>query len=271
MTEYENPQAYWEKRLANHFDLEGAGFGSLGPNYNAIMYEARRRTLLQTIRVCGTQLKGQHVLEVGCGSGFYTELCQHEGVASYTGIDITEISVQNLSSSYPEFHFVRADISDDAVPINDQFDIVLVADVLFHIVDANRFRNAIEHISHLIKPKGYLILSDLLTIATVQTASHVRFRSLEEYKSILADNDITLKHVEPIFAVLQPPIRVHGTSLLWNLYALIWLYGGMRMAHWRWFDRLIPRILNKLDQSFFLPRANVRTPNNKWLVGVKDK
>jgi SAM-dependent methyltransferase len=196
-------------------------------------------------------------------------VCQQQKVASYTGVDITAISIQNLTLRYPEFRFTQADVSDGLFALRDHFDIVLAADVLFHIVDDDRFQKAITNLSQCLRPGGYIILSDVLPACTVQTTSHCRWRSLAEYRSILIEHRLAIQHVEPIFAMLQPPVQVPGNSLLWEIYALIWSYGLLRVAQQSWFDCFVPRLLGCLDERFFLARSGVSTPNSKWLVAVK--
>jgi 2-polyprenyl-3-methyl-5-hydroxy-6-metoxy-1,4-benzoquinol methylase len=269
MNIYSNPSAYWEARLTKHFDLVGVGHAVLGPYYNQRMYVVRLRALERVLAASGIYLSGQDVLEIGCGIGFYTQVCRQQRVASYTGVDITRVSVQNLAHRYPEFCFIQADVGDPGFAIREQFDVILAADVLFHIVDDNRFQSAIANLSNSLRPGAHLILSDVLSFRTAQTDPHCRLHSLNTYQEILAQHGLTVRQIEPIFAVLQPPVAMPGTAPLWRIYALLWRYGFGRLAHWRWFDRIVPALLDKLDERFFLPRAGTGTPNSKWLVAVK--
>jgi SAM-dependent methyltransferase len=269
MNVYSNPSAFWESRLTEYFDLTGVGHTGLGPSYNRRMYMVRLRTLERALRAAGCRLNAQRVLEIGCGTGFYTEFFRQRQVASYTGVDITAVSVQTLARRYPDFCFLQADVGDRVFPVNDGFDVIVVADVLFHIVDDSRFQRAITNLSDRLQPGGYLILSDILSAHTVQPAPHFRSRSLAVYEELLAQNQLTVRHIEPIFAVMQPPVSMHGIPWRWQTYALIWRYGLMRMARWGWFDRTVPAVLEDLDERFFLRRAGVGTPNSKWLMAVK--
>jgi SAM-dependent methyltransferase len=266
---YANPSTYWEERLRNHFDLTGVGYGALGPSYNQTMYEVRLRTLDRALHITGGPITGQHVLEIGCGVGFYTEMCRRQAVASYTGVDITAVSVQTLSHKYPEYVFLQADIGDSAFPVRDQFDVILIADVLFHIVDDARFQNAIANLAGCLRPAGRLILSDVLSVNTRLLASHFQSRALSDYEQSFGRQGLAVRHIEPIFALLQPPASIPGTSSLWRFYAALWRYGLMRIARWRWFDRGVPPVLKQLDERFFLKRAGVGTPNSKWVVAMK--
>ena len=96
MKGYANPARYWEERLHKQFDLVGVGYNGLGPHYNAIMYEERLVALDHALATLGQSLRGKRVLEVGCGSGFYTAHCQRVGVSDYIGVDLTSVSVRTL-------------------------------------------------------------------------------------------------------------------------------------------------------------------------------
>ncbi len=105
--EYANPAAYWETRLTARFDLTGAGCGMLGPRYNAYLYQARLRALERALNKIGCSFQGQRILEVGCGTGFYTAYCAQQEVVDYVGIDITSISVHRLAQQYPQLPFSK--------------------------------------------------------------------------------------------------------------------------------------------------------------------
>ncbi len=266
---YKNPWAYWEHRLSGRFDLQGAGHVGLGQMHNRRLYAARVRALKRVLKRSGRVLAGQRVLEVGCGTGFYTELCRAEAVASYTGIDLTPVSVRTLTARYPGFRFIQADVSDAAFPLDDMFDIALVADVLFHIVDDNRFRTAIANISGCLAPGGHFIASDLLPPFTVQTAAHCRFRSMQEYRTQFATCGLQLQDIEPIFGVLHPPILGPHSSVRWRLCALAWRFLGLPFAQRTWFDHLVPNLLSIIDERLVLPKATGATPNIKWVIAKK--
>lgn len=257
---------YWEKRLRQHFDLIGAGHAGLGLHYNACLYKARLEALEKGLASIQRTLQGARVLEVGCGTGFYTEYCFRQAVRKYVGMDITSVSVETLRERYPEFHFIQADITKET--IEEDFDVVLAADVLFHIVDDAAFERAVQNLCSVLSPNGLLIISDVFPKFTVQVAPHVRLRSLDEYNRLLNENHIRLVLIEPIFAVLQPPPFVPHTSWFWKGYALL-RRGGVRLARFSIVDRLLPTVLAWLDKRLFLPLWGQGAPNNKWLLAIK--
>jgi len=261
-------EEYWEARLAARFDLTGAGYAALGLRHNVRMYHARMRALERALAVANYSLRGARVLEVGCGTGFYTHHCSQQGVSSYVGVDIAAISVETLRRRYPQFTFLRADVTDETVGLKAVFDIVLVADVVFHIVDDERFRVAMQNICRCVGPNGLLILSDVFPSCTVQIAPHCRHRSFHEYKEIIALHGMCIGHIEPIFAILQPPPMIPDASAPWRAYSWLWRY-GWRLARGPLADLLLPRMLGWLDEHILLPRLGLGAPNSKWLSAVR--
>ena len=58
-----------------------------------------------------TGLNNRRVLDIGCGTGFWTDYYVSRG-AHYTGLDIAQVSVDKLQARYPEQRFARADVSE---------------------------------------------------------------------------------------------------------------------------------------------------------------
>ena len=266
MTKYK-PSTMWQERLNRRFDLIGVGHASLSAAYNAKLYAVRLEKLCQLLDEGQFDLAHKAVLEIGCGTGFYTAWFAEQPVGCYTGIDITKVSIAHLATRFPDFEFITADISNYA-PTVAQYDCVFIADVLFHIVNEHNFRRAFAHICQALKPNGVLILSDLLAEYDVQTAHHVRFRSLRTYQSLLELQGVKIQQVRPIFGLLHPPVLVNDVSLGWQMATIIWMYGLLRFGRQRWFAPLLGSLFARLDQHLLhSPSANI--PNLKWLLATK--
>ena len=86
--------------------------------------------------VASTGLADARLLEVGCGSGYYSEVFAdlvHGGVR-YTGIDYSEAMIARARASYPSTSFEVADATRLPYPDN-AFDIVFNGVSLMHILD----------------------------------------------------------------------------------------------------------------------------------------
>jgi SAM-dependent methyltransferase len=86
--------------------------------------------------VAATGIAKPSLLEVGCGSGYYSEVFADlvPGGVSYTGIDYSEAMIARARSNYPSVAFEVADATRLPYPDN-AFDIVFNGVSLMHIID----------------------------------------------------------------------------------------------------------------------------------------
>ena len=122
------PQEFWEQRLSEQFDLRGTGEIGLSLASNKACYTLRAEVLAAALARARMSPHGARVLDVGCGTGFWTDYYVTRG-ATYTGLDIAQVSVDRLAARYPEQHFARADVAE-GVPggPNTSYNIVNVFD-----------------------------------------------------------------------------------------------------------------------------------------------
>jgi SAM-dependent methyltransferase len=82
--------------------------------------------------------KGKNILDLGCGSGFYTEYALRQG-AYVTAIDISKLLVDKLSTrlNTPALRTVCADINKPLSLDSDSFDYIICSLVLHYIKDWN--------------------------------------------------------------------------------------------------------------------------------------
>jgi SAM-dependent methyltransferase len=83
--------------------------------------------------------KGQKVLEVGCGSGFFLEYLQKKGLEC-TGLEFNEDAVQH--STRKGLKVIHQDLIDHAQSNLGKYDIVCSFQVLEHVIDITGFLNA---------------------------------------------------------------------------------------------------------------------------------
>jgi 2-polyprenyl-3-methyl-5-hydroxy-6-metoxy-1,4-benzoquinol methylase len=150
---------YWRDRFLRHgTSLKSVGDEGLGEQANVEMYEAASEQLIQLIRKhVPTPLSGQRVLEVGSGSGYYTQRLAEIGVADYLGLDITDVFFEDLRSRHPGFRFRKADITESQSETG--FDLALCIDVVEHIVTREKFERAMSNLAAALAPGGVLFLA----------------------------------------------------------------------------------------------------------------
>ena len=216
------------------------GHRSVGHHYNVEIYARRVEVLGEMLQRHADKPVDQcRVLDIGCGSGFYTEYWQARGVRDYLGLDISSETIGHLSQRFPDYDFVQADITADSLndeDIHGKFDLIMIFDVLFHIVDDNRFQNVVQHIGNLLAGDGRLLITDHLCPAKYQLSKHVVYRARDAYLASFKEQDLVLEDAELLFHYLMPPIT--GNRFVDYLAAATFKVTGMvvslsnRLATW---------------------------------------
>ncbi len=200
------PREFWEQRLSEQFDLRGTGQTGLSLAYNRACYALRREVLTRALAAEGFDPRGRRVLDVGCGTGFFTAYYLGRG-AALTGIDIAPTSIETLSARHPGATFILGDVSE--VPLDGTWDLVNAFDVLYHITDDARWERALAHLAGAVAPGGLLLLTD--TFAEREgLAAHNRMRSLARHRAVLEPRGFALRDLKPTHVLLNRelgPIR----------------------------------------------------------------
>jgi SAM-dependent methyltransferase len=199
MTVAYEPREFWQRRLSEHFDLRGTGETGLSLAYNRACYALRRSVLDRALRESGVGIAGRRVLDVGCGTGFFTAYYLERG-ASVTGLDIAPVAVERLRARHPEARFLLADVSEAALA--ERFDVVNAFDVLYHITDDARWERAVRHLAAAVAPGGILLATD--TFAPLGgLAAHNQSRPLARYRELLGAAGLAPGRLYPTHVLLN--------------------------------------------------------------------
>ncbi|HVP15117.1 MAG TPA: class I SAM-dependent methyltransferase [Terriglobales bacterium] len=193
------PREFWERRLAEQFDLRGTGETGLSLAYNRACYVLRAEVLARALAAARFEPAGASVLDVGCGTGFFVEYYLRRG-ARVTGVDIAATSVERLRAGFPQASFVLADVSE--AEIGGRFDLVNAFDVLYHIVEDARWEAAVRRLGEAVRPGGLLLVTDTF-VATPPGATHNRMRALDEYRRVLEPLGFATERTWPTHALLN--------------------------------------------------------------------
>jgi len=196
------PREFWDRRLAEHFDLRGTGQPGLSAAYNQACYTLRRDVLERTLEAERFDPRGKQVLDVGCGTGFFTAFYLGRG-AQVTGIDIAPTSIERLRSRHPEARFELVDVSEAA--LDRRYDLVNAFDVLYHVTDEARWERAVRTLAGAVMPGGLLLLTDTFPkmSAPAAEAAHNRMRPLERYRALLEPAGLRLGDPRPTHVLLN--------------------------------------------------------------------
>ncbi len=232
------PQEYWDRTLSEQFDLRGTGEPGLSLAYNRACYTLRAEVLTAALAAAGFDPRARRVLDVGCGTGFWTAYYRARG-AVYTGLDIAPTSVARLAALYPDSTFVHLDVSEAPPPA--RVELVNAFDVLYHVTDETRWEQALRHLAGALEPGGLLLITDVFSDLPA-LAEHNRMRSLERYLGVLEPLGLTREQLRP-------------THVLLNRH----------LGFWRFLNRA-PGLLLAIDRAVLAAGGGLDERANKLLV-----
>jgi len=98
--------------------------------------------------------EGARVLDVGCGCGELMQLLKHDRLVSVVGLEPDPIRFQEAREKGCDVHCCT--IEECEIDLLGQFDVVVFADVLEHLIDPG---DALKKSLKLLKPQGFVIAS----------------------------------------------------------------------------------------------------------------
>jgi SAM-dependent methyltransferase len=207
-----DPATFWEQRLRRRFSLEGVGYRGLGAAFNGALYRQRAAVLRRAIKRFDIVVPGASVVELGPGTGYYVALWREWGATKVLGLDITEVARDRLRERFPDFRFETADITERWPADDASADLVTAFDVLFHVVDDDRFAAAIKEAARVTRPGGFFLASDLFLHGDRFSGFHQVSRRLVEYEAALRDAGFDVLGRLPIFFLMHPGLDMTGRS-----------------------------------------------------------
>jgi SAM-dependent methyltransferase len=227
------------------------GYLRLGRRYNAWMYRVRGEVFDRILQGIGNResgignresgvgagggsysrlptpyslewWRGREVLDVGSGTGFYVDRWLRAG-ARVTGLDLTDVAVDELARSFPEARFVRADIgAADGIALDSaSCDAASAMDVLFHIVDDAAYARAFVNIASVLKPGGWLLWSDNFLRHATERVTHQASRSLDESVRCVEAAGFEIVDRVPMFVLMNYPADTTSRLARWAWTAMV--------------------------------------------------
>lgn len=231
-----NPKEYWDSRLSKEYSLKGVGDIGLPFSYSKFLYKVRESAFRYAMKSSLFLIKDgvNSVLDVGSGTGFYIEQWKKQGVSEIFGSDITDIAVSNLRKKYSEYQFIKQDIGSHLRPnmFGRKFDVVTAFDMLFHIVDDDSYKKAIENFSLLVKDGGILIFSDNLSPLKKIVLEHQVSRTEKEVFGLLRKNGFEIIRIIPMFVFMNDPVR-SKSRILRKFFSIVYRMSSRSELHGR--------------------------------------
>lgn len=246
-----DPSQYWEERLAKRYTLGATGWLGLGEGFNRWMYAVRRRTVIRFVRDVVENPAAQRVLDVGSGTGFYLDLWQRLGAHDITGCDLTSVAVERLRDAFPQLRVVQTDIGDERSGLpSGAYDAISAMDVLYHIVDDERYARAIGNLARLLSPEGTLFFTENLVVRE-RRGRHQVHRTRQTIERVVTDAGLRIVKQQPMFVLMNEPVASSSRLLhaWWRIMPeavtrsepLGWAIGAMLFPAELALTRMFPR------------------------------
>lgn len=198
------PGDYWESRLTANWGLHGVGY--LGLNaWNNWVYRVKASVFDRAVRSLGLK-EGFAALDIGCGTGFFIDRWLRFGATNLTGMDLTEVSVTRLRTGFPSVRFVQGDVSETAALGDQSFDVISMIDVLFHIVDEDRYTAALRNIHGMLRPNGSFVFSEFFLHEQPSIGRHHVSRTLASIEHALGKAGFSIVSRKPMHVLMNQPL-----------------------------------------------------------------
>jgi 2-polyprenyl-3-methyl-5-hydroxy-6-metoxy-1,4-benzoquinol methylase len=204
-----DPRAYWDKRLEKDWTLHGVGLLRATEDWNKALYRVRSRVFRRVVAALEVDLAKAGVLEVGPGTGFYLRRWGQQGVRDLNGLDIAASAVAHLSEKFPEVKMFCGDVSEDVSALREArpsgFDVVSAFDVLFHVMDDEKYEQAFRNVESLLAPGGWFVFSEKLLHRRTQRRYNYVNRSIEQTTAAVLDAGLVPVRRLPMFYLMTYP------------------------------------------------------------------
>ena len=151
-------EKYWEDRFKKYnLSYQGIGHDGLTHTNNKKLYNDAGQKIFNTLDQFILNCKKHKILEIGPGLGYYTNLLNQYGVKNYVGIDITAYYFNYLKEAFPNYQFIKKDVS--TTEIEKVFDVIIMIDVIQHIVTYDKFIFTLQNIDNALSKNGIILIS----------------------------------------------------------------------------------------------------------------
>lgn len=197
----------WNGRLGNNPDESSVGCAGFGREYNRWLYRLRARVFRRVAGHLQGVTKDPRVLDAGSGTGFYIDQWRRLGVRRIEGLDFSPAGIENLRQRYPDVPLHLADIAEDGLDLGEgTYDVISAFDVLFHIVDDDRYHQAMQNLARALRPGGILLFSENFVHHERPRVSDYHYsRSLTAIERLVEAAGMTLENRYPMFVLMNAP------------------------------------------------------------------
>jgi len=189
----DNPIVFWDQRHRARDEWTSGGDRGLSIGENQEFYAIRLALLCRMIRKHHSAERGLHILDAGCGRGYFTDSLKRFG-HKVVGFDSSETAVQHAISRFGNYF---QHCTFESYPPKVPFDIVMSIDVLFHILDDELWRKSVLSLSSFASSEALLLVADVFGDDSFSLGNYIVARSLEQYVDVLKPQGFELIEILP--------------------------------------------------------------------------
>ncbi|MBT8486003.1 MAG: class I SAM-dependent methyltransferase, partial [Phycisphaerae bacterium] len=178
---------------------------------DAVAFEVYR-TLLADLGV-RTEASALDLLDVGSGSGRWIRFFQETlRPRQLVGTDFSAAAIELLERWHGDAANTRfrvADITAADLDLEGPFDLINVANVLFHVPEPDKFARALANLHRLLAPNGVVMITEFLPRATMRT-DWMLVRSRYEFEAAIKAAGLRISAVRGIGFFGTDPMGIDG-------------------------------------------------------------
>lgn len=187
-----------------------------------VMYPVYERL----IRALGLSVDHGSILDIGCGSGRWIRFfLDRYKPARILGIDFAPSSIELLRAetaggagssggsgsggSGGSIEFQTDDITDPTLDLGEQFDVINVGNVLFHIPEHDKYRSALNTLFRHVAPDGHIVTTEYLPRTSMRT-EWMLVRSRYEFEALCAEAGLEIVDIRAATFFSDEPVGLDG-------------------------------------------------------------
>jgi SAM-dependent methyltransferase len=209
----ESYEQTWKQQSDAASSVEQVGYSS--PVEDAVLYPIYRQ-LIADLKLVPTDAR---VLDVGSGSGRWLRFfLEHTHPRRLLGIDYTQASIDLLAKWLPSTPAgdanvdVRlASITDANLALGEQFDLINIANVLFHIPENDLFLNALKNLARHLDAGGRVVTTEYLPRHSMRT-EWMMVRSRYEFEQACKLAGLRIIDIRATSVFGNDPMGLDGTD-----------------------------------------------------------
>ncbi len=191
-----NAEKYWQDRFSKYGKtLTASGDEGLSEEENRRDYQLAVNTMIAILHQEKFNFDQIQVLEIGCGTGFYTQLLHDLNVKNYIGVDITDVLFPEFSKKFPNYNFIQKDVTTEGI-IAQQFDLIMMIDVIEHIVTKDKLDFAMKNIQKCLKTNGVFIIAPIMETSK-KHLFYLHSWTIQDIKGNFPDEEYTFRELIP--------------------------------------------------------------------------